>query len=415
MRPTRFAILVLGALLFGGSTYWMLPSQHVHVYNNNNNKPPPPPPRNGTTATPTVALALDPATGAHQALVQLRLHNCNFLTTPSLPTTTPASCLTSESCHINEFCHHELHTCNTICKPPRRTRPTPPQLIPHDDDVFIVSFPKSGSTWVRHLITNLQLHLTSSTTPPKPSTFEHVDQTIPFLEDKASGNRKTLFTTATGGGEGATAFPRMFKTHQPWQCDGPPCRGWVVGSQAKWQCACPMCASKFKRVIYIVRDGRAAMFSYYQFQKELKLRGRTKTFDMFLRYRKRRYPGVSWSDHVRTWLAAPRVDMLWIKYEDLKTQPEQELSRIAQFLNVDANAEAIRWSVQASSREAMRNTERETGAGIFTKKYKKRDRRFRMVHEGGTKKWRQHFTEDHAGNEQLWSQQAGYMNRCLGY
>jgi hypothetical protein len=107
--------------------------------------------------------------------------------------------------------------------------------------------------------------------------------------------------------------------------------------------------------------------------------------------------------------------MLWIKYEDLKTQPEQELSRIAQFLNVDANAEAIRWSVQASSREAMRNTERETGAGIFTKKYKKRDRRFRMVHEGGTKKWRQHFTEDHAGNEQLWSQQAGYMNRCLGY
>ena len=112
MRPTRFAILVLGALLFGGSTYWMLPSQHVHVYNNNN-KPPPPPPRNGTTATPTVALALDPATGAHQALVQLRLHNCNFLTTPSLPTTTPASCLTSESCHINEFCHHELHTCNT--------------------------------------------------------------------------------------------------------------------------------------------------------------------------------------------------------------------------------------------------------------------------------------------------------------
>jgi hypothetical protein len=264
------------------------------------------------------------------------------------------------------------------------------------------------------MIANLHRYEMLQNPPDRPSTFQEVDEYIPFLEDKSIGNIHDIFTQKTRG-----IFPRMFKTHQPWQCDVAPCKGWMVGRQAKWQCECPTCASKYKRVIYILREGRAAMFSYFKFQKELRLRGRTKTFHDYLKYRKRRYPGCSWSDHIRSWFAAPsNIDILWIKYENMIVNASKELQRVASFLEVKATPKALEWSVQASNRKSMRKTEKETGAGLFHTKYKKRDSSFMMTHTISESTWQEQFLKgnDHGEeNENYWNDIAGYMNRCLGY
>lgn len=160
------------------------------------------------------------------------------------------------------------------------------------------------------------------------------------------------------------------------------------------------------------------MFSYFRFQQELKLKGRTRTFELFLKYRKRRYPGVGWADHVRTWLAAPNVDILWIKYEDLQLQPAKEMARIVHFLKVDASEAAIAWSIKAASRETMQKTEAETGAGIFSTKYKRRKSSFRMVHGKTHNSWKDQFAKSYFRdneNEQLFARDGYYMSKCLGY
>ena len=437
-----FIVLIIITVFVTVNLFYYPKHQAINISNNNKqqyntkhqlqNKPKPPP---TTTTTPySTFTPLNSISTANNAILQLNLkpQHCPFLSKPNKNGNGMTECITSESCGSSEFCHPERNLCSPICRTPLLLpKKTPSDMIPHQDDVFIVSYPKSGSTWLRHLITNLhkykslqqsiekliRLGVVSSTStstslpPNKPSTFQQVDTFIPFLEDKASGNIHDLFTKK----QHSNTFPRIFKTHQPWQCDVSPCKGWMVGRQAKWQCSCPTCASKFQRVIYVLRDGRAAMFSYFKFQKELKLRGRTNTFSKFLKYKQRRYPGCSWSDHIRSWLAAPsNVDILWIHYENLLSQTNIELKRVADFLQVETNNKAIEWSVQASNRNSMRKTEEETGAGLFSSKYKKRDKSFMMTHNTlESSKWHDQFGKGQEENDRYWNFTAGYMSKCL--
>ncbi len=80
--------------------------------------------------------------------------------------------------------------------------------------------------------------------------------------------------------------------------------------------------------LYVVRDGRSALVSYWHFN---------------CHYQKREVPmeeviagkvfGGSWSDHVRQWLDRPNT--LVVKYDDLLHRLPQEVERISAFLGQD--------------------------------------------------------------------------------
>lgn len=343
-------------------------------------------------------------------------------TCPSLPTKPPGSaCNTSAVCTFDHFCHPELKTCEPFCRASSQ-RP-PDDLVPRPEDVWIVSYPKSGSTWLRHLIWNVYRFETGL--QDRPSTFSEVDEGIPFLEDRISGPIREIFRNK--------AAPRIFKSHQPYNCDVSPCRGWVVSRQAQWQCQCPNCASRFRRVIYVVRDGRPAMVSYWKFQGQLGLRGFRDRFDDYLSLEQRIYPGVAWSDHVRSWMGAPkeRVDILWVKYEEMMSNASSILRRVATWLDIPHSAESIAWSVRASSAKTMSQTEGATGSGLFSKRYRHRDDDFRLVHmtSAGTTSpvhktpWQRQFVrstdttsqQSPESNTRVFLRDHGYMLGCLGY
>jgi len=385
---------------------------------------------------PATATARNPATAAAVAALQ-QLHlspqNCTFLFRRGHA---GESCSTSRTCGPTQFCHPEQGICAELCKG-GRPPDAPPWQYPHAEDVWLVSYPKSGSTWLRHLIWNLHvynaLHSAENPSIPggagiaplRPATFREVDKAIPFLEE---GNFLKVFKKQPP--LPYTTRLRIFKSHQPYNCDEPPCKGWVVDKQARTQCTCPNCPARFKKVIYLVRDGRAALASYFHFQDQLHLRG-TATFAKFLSGKDRRYPGISWSDHIRSWMAAPGpdLDILWVQYEDMKDAPALVLRRVARFLGIQDDADAIVWAVNASSAETMSRTELQSGPGLF-ERYKKRDPQFRMVHTGGD--WRQHFSPSSKKlrgralqggavegtpeeTTQAFMQEHGYMSKCLGY
>src|SRR5437588_5980082 len=91
------------------------------------------------------------------------------------------------------------------------------RLTVFPDDVFIVSYPKSGNTWARFLIGNL-FH------DDEPVTFANVEERVPSIYVHPDRALRRL--------------PRILKSHE---CFDP----------------------RYRRVIYIVRDPRDVAVSYY--------------------------------------------------------------------------------------------------------------------------------------------------------
>src|ERR1700691_3701284 len=92
-------------------------------------------------------------------------------------------------------------------------------LTVFDDDVFIVSYPRSGNTWTRFLIGNL-LRL------DEPATFANIESRVAEIYFNPDHELRKL------------PRPRMLKSHEPFQPEYP-------------------------RVIYIVRDPRDVAVSFY--------------------------------------------------------------------------------------------------------------------------------------------------------
>ena len=79
-------------------------------------------------------------------------------------------------------------------------------------------------------------------------------------------------------------------------------------------------------VIYVVRDGRAAVVSYIHFLREILKR------DVTARDVICGTVGVSWSRHVRAWTLPPRPGTLVVRYEDLAIGDAGTLKKISAFI-----------------------------------------------------------------------------------
>jgi hypothetical protein len=177
-------------------------------------------------------------------------------------------------------------------------------FIPRPDDVFIVSYPRSGTTWMQMILYQL--------TSGGKMDFAHIEQVCLWWEEALRPERLN-----------ALASPRLFKSHL--------CRA-----------AMPRMPGKF---VYVARDGRDTAVSYYHFHVAyLGFRG---TFDEFFeRFLRGNLEHGSWFKHVRGWwLPQGEPNVLCLRYEDLQRDLDGCLQRISDFcgLRIDpASLSAIR-------------------------------------------------------------------------
>ncbi len=77
----------------------------------------------------------------------------------------------------------------------------------------------------------------------------------------------------------------------------------------------------------------------------------------------------SWVQHVRSWLCQSAIPVHLVRYEALVDRPEQELTGILDFLELDVPAERRAWAIARSSMAAMARLEEEEVAnrrtGVF--------------------------------------------------
>src|SRR5438132_14035201 len=107
-----------------------------------------------------------------------------------------------------------------VCPPERLQKRPLPTIRIRPDDVFIVSYPRSGNTWIRFLLANLLA-------PHETITFRNIEDYVPDIHKSAS---------ALAGWQGH----RYLKSHHPYY-------------------------DSYPRFIYIYRDGRDALVSYYHY------------------------------------------------------------------------------------------------------------------------------------------------------
>jgi hypothetical protein len=210
-----------------------------------------------------------------------------------------------------------------------------------ENEIFLVSYPKSGNTWVRFFIANL-----FKSESVEIINFHNVHIYCPEWESNLEIKRNKN-------------IPIVWKSHQQFN-------------------------RSFSRVIYIVRDARDVYVSYYHY---LKAKLPTEyTFKDFLENYK--YPYSRWSNHVNSWLQEKSEDpknFLIIRYEDLLENPLDNFSKIVKFIDLDIERSQLEKAIHNSSFKQMQNIEQNYG-----RKYNN-DGVERFVRQGSPGEWTQYF------------------------
>jgi hypothetical protein len=189
------------------------------------------------------------------------------------------------------------------------------------DDIFISSYPRSGTTWLQ-----LILHLL---TTDGGTEFDHISQVTPWVD------RSLAVGALTAADLEALPSPRVFKSHLPHR--------WLPGGA---------------RYVYVVRDGRDVAVSYYHFYRShLRYTG---SFDAFFeRFLRGEVQYGSWFKHVAGWESrrgSPGV--LIVRYEELKADPRRGVERLAELCELDVPPTRLTEIVERCSFEQMKRHER---------------------------------------------------------
>jgi len=221
------------------------------------------------------------------------------------------------------------------------------------DDVFVVSYPRSGNTWTRFLISNLIYQ-------DEPTTFVNIESRIPEIYFNADHKMRAL------------ERPRILKSHECFQ-------------------------PHYKRVIYIVRDPRDVAVSFYHHNVKAGNISEDYAMDDFIpRFIAAEFDSRwgCWQDSVVSWLTLRQglPTFLMLRYEDMKTDPHGQLLRVADFLRqcsfrqVDASQEKIQRAVDLSTPDRMRALEKEQGdKWVLTEKTRLDKPFIRSAKSGGWK------------------------------
>lgn len=186
-------------------------------------------------------------------------------------------------------------------------------------DALLVSYPKSGSTWLRFLLAHA---LTGH-----DADFDSIRETVPPV----GGHRKAPALLPNRG--------RLVRSHE---------------SLRHYQ------GRRGQRIIYLVRDGRDVAVSYLAHQRRNgRFTGDVAAFtDLFLEGRLDGY--APWPVHVLSAFdlaAAKEAPFLTVRYEDLRRHTVPELVRILTFLEAEADEAELRNVVACNTKERMRAKE----------------------------------------------------------
>jgi hypothetical protein len=232
----------------------------------------------------------------------------------------------------------------------------------YQDDIFLVSFPKSGNTWLSFIIANLL---------KKDNENINFHNVINYIPELGIHNQKILNLNR----------PRIIKSHDTYN-------------------------SQFSVVIYLVRDPRDVYVSYYHYKR--KLLPESQSFSEFLR-KNDLYP-CRWHTHVESWMDKSNV-ALFLKYEDILADTFGKVCKVAEVILGNVPSDERIWeAIENSSFNKMKAIEKEYGRPFKSRAQEIKSSTF--VRKGTIGDWNNHFTEE---DKEYLGTEVGSLLEILGY
>ncbi|XP_015273666.1 PREDICTED: sulfotransferase family cytosolic 2B member 1-like [Gekko japonicus] len=192
-----------------------------------------------------------------------------------------------------------------------------------DDDIFNVTYPKSGTNWMSEILGLIR----NDGDPSWIRSLTVFDRT-PWIE-------------TDHGLETALKYPppRLISTHLQIQLFPKS----FFHSKAK--------------VIYTLRNPKDVLVSHYHFSKIFKLWKDLGTMEELLKdFLSGNVPFGSWFDHVKGWLPMKdRDNVFFITYEELQQDLRGSVERICHFLGKELNSQQIDSVVENASFQKMKD------------------------------------------------------------
>jgi hypothetical protein len=252
-------------------------------------------------------------------------------------------------------------------------------------DAFVVGHPKSGNTWLAYMLAVVK----EAGDPEQRVNVANVGVFIPAAHRYEAlhvvGSRRLLRSYDR------LANPRVFRNEEP------------------------VYPELYPRTVYLVRDPRAVLVSYYHHYKA-EFDDPDMSMDRFVSTYLRDPSAVGapiarWDVQVGEWMrraGAQRV--LIVRYEDLHEDPEGCLSEIVAFCDIPATTEAVRAAGRRGAFEAMQQEERRYGAESAG--FRLSQRRGQFYRRGAVDGWREELPS--AAHEAI-DATFGSLMETLGY
>ncbi len=189
------------------------------------------------------------------------------------------------------------------------------------DDIFIVTYPKSGTTWLQMIVYQL--------TTDGEMNFTHITEISPHLEAMMIPRGRKI--------SDLRGTPRFVKSHLQYHQipKGP------------------------GRYIYGIRNGLDVAVSYHHHARQyMPGWGQVSRGEFFSRFLAGAVSYGSWFEHVAGWLRnKDRLNVLVVSYEDLRADLEAEVKRIADFCGITIDPAAMPRILERCSFAFMREHE----------------------------------------------------------
>ncbi|MEP5508764.1 MAG: sulfotransferase domain-containing protein [Erythrobacter sp.] len=232
-------------------------------------------------------------------------------------------------------------------------------------DRFLFSYPRSGNTWLRHIVRHL-------TTGSQVDDHHELEMSAPTIDTLEFPDRLAQMS------EGM----RFFKSHLPYApyfLDG--------------------------KVIYVVRDGRDVLISYFDYYRHIK--NYDGSLDDFIEKATKGWMRYgTWHENVGRWIMhRDHPNMLLFKFEDMRVDGFATARQVADFAGIKASDQQIEQALEASSVEKVHSTMRSwnsaSGTGFSG-----------GASQGGRKTWRDRLTSK---QNKAFVDRAGEVLEQLGY
>lgn len=231
------------------------------------------------------------------------------------------------------------------------------EFVAKDGDVFIVTYPRSGTTWTEQMV-----HLLVN---KGEQGEQRLTDAVPWLETlphRPNGMIKFLETMPQR---------RLFTSHLPYLL-------------------MPRIDNTTAKIVYVARNPKdVAVSTYFHIQSKLGYEG---TWDEHFQEFLNGDVGFGpYFDHILSWWRASQKDknILFLKYEDMKLDHAGNVAKLASFLDIQADSGLIQSVVRLSSFQSM--TSNETTNFEWIPQRVDKPKHFR---KGDIGDWRNHFSAE---------------------